>query len=44
MEKYGKTAVFPGGHTRIGEILRGRLRPDRGLKGYVGMWYSTVIH
>ena len=34
MEKYGKTAVFPGGYGRIGEIQHGRLRPDWGLKGY----------
>ena len=27
-----KTAVFPGGYGRIGEIPHGRLRPDWGLK------------
>ena len=32
VEKYGKTAVFPGGYGRIGEIPHGRLRPDWGLK------------
>ena len=29
MENYGKTAVFPGGYGRIGEIPHGRLWPDR---------------
>ena len=33
MEKYGKTAVFPGRYGRIGEIPHGRLWPDWGLKG-----------
>ena len=33
LEKYGKTAVFPGGYGRIGEIPHGRLRPDWGLLG-----------
>ena len=28
VEKYGKTAVFPGGYGRIGEIPHGRLRPE----------------
>ena len=28
MEKYGKTAVFPGGYGRIGKITHGRLWPD----------------
>ena len=32
-EKYGKTAVFPGGYGRIGDIPHGRLRPDWVLKG-----------
>ena len=32
MEKYGKTAVFPGGYGRIGEIPQGRLWPDWGLR------------
>ena len=31
MEIYGKTAVFPGGYGRIGEILHGRIWPDWGL-------------
>ena len=31
VEKYGKTAVFPGGYGQIGEILHGRLWPDWGL-------------
>ena len=31
VEKYGKTAVFPGSFDRIGEILHGRLWPDCGL-------------
>ena len=30
----GKTAVFPGGYGRIGEIPHGRIWPDWGLKGY----------
>ena len=29
-----KSAVFPGGYGRIGEIQHGRLWPDWGLKGY----------
>ena len=33
VEKYGKTAVFPGGYGRIGGIPHGRIRPDWGLKG-----------
>ena len=33
VEKYGKTAVFPGGYGGIGEIPHGRQRPDWGLKG-----------
>ena len=33
LEKYGKTAVFPGGYGLIGEIPHGRIRPDWGLKG-----------
>ena len=33
MENFGKTAVFPGGYGRIGEIPRGRIWPDWGLKG-----------
>ena len=35
LEKYGKfwkTAVFPGGYGRIGEIPHGRIWPDWGLK------------
>ena len=35
MEKYGKTAVFPGGYGRIGEIPHGRQRPNWGLKGTI---------
>ena len=31
MEIYGKTAVFPGGYGRIGEILHGQIWPDWGL-------------
>ena len=33
MEYFGekKTAVFPGGYGRIGEILPGRIWPDWGL-------------
>ena len=31
LEKYGKTAVFPGGYGRIGEIPHGRIWPDWGL-------------
>ena len=34
MENLGKTAVFPGGYGRIGEILHGRIWPDWGLKGW----------
>ena len=33
MENFGKTAVFPGGYGRIGEIPHGRIWPDWGLKG-----------
>ena len=35
MEMFGKTAVFPGGYGRIGEILHGRIWPDWGLYGDV---------
>ena len=28
---FGKTAVFPGGYGRIGEIQHGRIWPDWGL-------------
>ena len=35
MENFGKTAVFPGGYGRIGEIPHGRIWPDWGLKGYI---------
>ena len=31
MENFGKTAVFPGGYGRIGEIPHGRIWPDWGL-------------
>ena len=31
LENFGKTAVFPGGYGRIGEILHGRIWPDWGL-------------
>ena len=30
MEIFGKTAVFPGGYGRIGEIPHGRIWPDWG--------------
>ena len=30
MEIFGKTAVFPGGYGRIGEIQHGRIWPDWG--------------
>ena len=30
VEIFGKTAVFPGGYGRIGEILHGRIWPDWG--------------
>ena len=33
VEKYGNTAISPGGYGRIGEIPHGQLRPDWGLKG-----------
>ena len=33
VENSGKTAVFPGGYARIGEIPHGRIWPDWGLKG-----------
>ena len=33
VENSGKTAVFPGGYGRIGEIPHGRIWPDWGLKG-----------
>ena len=42
MEKYGKTAIFPGAYGQIGEILHGRLRPDWGLKGstcFLVFWF-----
>ena len=32
VEKFGNTAVFPGGYGRIGEIPHGRLHPDWGLQ------------
>ena len=32
-EIFGKTAVFPGGYGRIGEILHGQIWPDWGLYG-----------
>ena len=35
MENFGKTAFFPGGYGRIGEIPHGRIWPDWGLKGIV---------
>ena len=31
MEFFGKTAVFPGGYDRIGEIPHRRIWPDWGL-------------
>ena len=31
VENFGKTAVFPGGYGRIGEIPHGRIWPDCGL-------------
>ena len=33
MENFGKTAVFPGGFGRIGEIPHGRIWPDWGSIG-----------
>ena len=33
MENLGKTAVFPGGYGRIGEIPHVRIWPDWGSKG-----------
>ena len=33
VEIFGKTAVFPGGYGRIGEVPHGRIWPDWGLKG-----------
>ena len=33
VENFGKTAVFPGGYGRIGEIPHGWIWPDWGLKG-----------
>ena len=41
MENFGKTAVFPGGYGRIGEIPYGRIWPDWGLKGLGGL--SQII-
>ena len=39
-----KTAVFPGGYGRIGEIPHGRLRPDWGLKGYMtDVYYRSLV-
>ena len=37
VEKEGKTAVFPGGYGRIGEILHGRLWPDWGNTAWAAM-------
>ena len=31
LENFGKTAVFPGGFGRIGEMPHGRIWPDWGL-------------
>ena len=31
MEIFGKTAIFPGGFGRIGEVPHGRIWPDWGL-------------
>ena len=31
MDSFGKTAIFPGGYGRIGDILHGRILPDWGL-------------
>ena len=36
LENFGKTAVFPGGFGRIGEIPHWRIWPDWGLYGNVG--------
>ena len=32
-KKYGKTVIFPGGHSRIREIPHGWIRPDWGPDG-----------
>ena len=42
MENFGKTAVFPGGYGRIGEIQHGRIWPDWGLKGYDYVWNTIT--
>ena len=44
MEKYGKTAVFPGGYGRIGDIPHGQLRPDWGLKGGCSAITKIIQH
>ena len=42
VEKYGKTAVFPGGYGRIGEISHGRLWPGWGLKEWCSKHRTDV--
>ena len=42
MENLGKTAVFPGGYGRIGDIQHGRIWPDWGLKGYALFSYALI--
>ena len=37
MENLGKTAVFPGGYGRIGEIPHGRIWPDWGNTTWADM-------
>ena len=46
MENFGKTAVFPGGYGRIGEIPHGRIWPDWGLSFsfFVFFLYLLNIH
>ena len=41
METLGKTAVFPGGYGRIGDVPHGRIWPDWGLQRG-GAGYKTV--
>ena len=41
MEKFGKTAVFPGGFGWIGEIPHGRIWPDWGLYGIARNGYRV---
>ena len=41
MEIYGKTAVFPGGYGRIGEILHGLKAIYAGFMGLRTIWPTS---